>query len=175
VLWYCVLHSGIHATVAGVAAALTVPTRASGGRDPLHRFESRLVNWNIYLIVPLFGFANAGVTFADLPEGAAFDPLPLAIAAGLVIGKQAGIFSSIAIADRLGIAPRPLGASWGQIWGASVLCGIGFTMSLFISALAFPHDPELVEEAKVGVLGGSLLSAILGFLVLRFAPPKPLA
>jgi NhaA family Na+:H+ antiporter len=171
VLWFCVLHSGIHATVAGVVAALTVPTAASGGRDPLHEFESRLINWNIYLIVPLFGFANAGVTFADLPQGAAFEPLPLAIAAGLVLGKQVGIFSSIVVATRLGIAPPPLGASWGQIWGATVLCGIGFTMSLFISALAFPYDPELIEEAKLGVLGGSLVSAVLGFLVLRFAPP----
>jgi NhaA family Na+:H+ antiporter len=171
VLWFCVLHSGIHATVAGVVAALTVPTRARDGRDPLHRFETGLTKWNIYLIVPLFGFANAGVTLADLPEGAAFDPLPLAIAAGLVLGKQAGIFSSILVADRLGIATRPLGASWGQIWGASLLCGIGFTMSLFVGALAFPYHPELVEEAKLGVLGGSLVSAVLGYLVLRFARP----
>jgi NhaA family Na+:H+ antiporter len=173
VLWFCVLHSGIHATVAGVVAALTVPTRAKDGSDPLHRLESRLVDWNLYLIVPLFGFANAGVTLADLPEGAAFDPLPLAIAAGLVLGKQTGIFSSIVVAGRLGIAPRPAGASWSQIWGASILCGIGFTMSLFIGALAFPHHPQLVEEAKLGVLGGSLVSAVLGYLVLRLAPPHP--
>jgi NhaA family Na+:H+ antiporter len=170
VLWYGVLHSGIHATIAGVVAALTVPTRARGGSDPLHRFESSLTNWNIYLVVPLFGFANAGVTLTDLPQGAAFAPLPLAIAAGLVLGKQAGIFSSILLADRLGIAPRPLGASWVQVWGASLLCGIGFTMSLFIGALAFPHDPLLVEEAKLGVLAGSLVSAVLGFVVLRCAP-----
>jgi NhaA family Na+:H+ antiporter len=130
------------------------------------------VSWNVYLVVPLFGFANAGVTLADLPEGAAFGPLPLAIAAGLVIGKQVGIFSSILLADRLGIAPRPLGASWLQVWGASVLCGIGFTMSLFIGALAFPYRPELVEEAKIGVLAGSVVSAVLGYLVLRFARPQ---
>jgi NhaA family Na+:H+ antiporter len=170
VLWYCVLHSGIHATIAGVAAALTVPMRAKHGRDPLDWFEHRLVNWNIYLVVPLFGFANAGVTLADLPEGAAFDPLPLAIAAGLVIGKQVGIFSSILVADRLGIASRPHGSTWRHIWGVSLLCGIGFTMSLFIGALAFPDHPELIEEAKLGVLAGSLVSAVLGFLVLRFAP-----
>ena len=171
VLWFCVLHSGVHATVAGVVAALTVPVHANNASEPLERFEDALTNWNIYLIVPLFGFANAGVTLGDLPKGAAFAPLPLAIAGGLVIGKQAGIFSSLFIADRLGIARRPLGASWSQIWGASILCGIGFTMSLFIGALAFPDEPLLIEEAKLGVLGGSLVSAVLGFLVLRFAPP----
>jgi NhaA family Na+:H+ antiporter len=111
------------------------------------------------------------VTLGDLPDGALFAPLPLAIGAGLVIGKQAGIFTSIVIADRLGFAHRPRGASWTQVWGASILCGIGFTMSLFIGALAFPRDPLLVEEAKLGVLAGSLVSAILGFLVLRFAAP----
>jgi NhaA family Na+:H+ antiporter len=171
-LWYCVLHSGIHATVAGVVAALTIPTTARDGRRPLDWFEHRLINWNIYLIVPLFGFANAGVTLGALPEDAILGPLTLAIAAGLVLGKQVGIFSSIVVADRLGFAPRPAGASWGQIWGASVLCGIGFTMSLFIGALAFPRDPLLVEEAKLGVLAGSLVSAVLGYLVLRFAPQR---
>ena len=171
VLWFCVLHSGIHATIAGVVAALTVPVEAKDGSEPLERFEDALTGWNIYLIVPLFGFANAGVTLSDLPKGAAFDPLPLAIAAGLVFGKQLGIFSSVVVADRLGIARRPHGSSWRQIWGASILCGIGFTMSLFIAALAFPDHPLLVEEAKLGVLGGSLVSAILGYLVLRLAPP----
>jgi NhaA family Na+:H+ antiporter len=171
VLWFCVLHSGVHATVAGVVAALAVPTRAKDGSAPLERLEHGLINWNLYLVVPLFGFANAGVTLSDLPKGAATAPLPLAIAAGLVIGKQLGIFSSIVVANRLGIARRPHGASWGQIWGASILCGIGFTMSLFIGALAFPNEPLLVEEAKLGVLAGSLVSAVLGFLVLRFAPP----
>jgi len=172
-LWFCVLNSGIHATVAGVVAALTIPTRSRDGRDPLARFEHQLTGWNVYLVVPLFGFANAGVTLGDLPPGSYLDPLPLAIGAGLVLGKQAGIFASIFLADRLGVARRPHGAGWTQIWGASILCGIGFTMSLFIGALAFPHDLQLVEEAKLGVLGGSLVSAVLGFLVLRLAPPLP--
>lgn len=174
VLWYCVLYSGIHATIAGVVAALAIPTRAKGGTNPAEWLEHRLENWNIYLVVPLFGFANAGVALGDLPDGALFGPLALGIAAGLVIGKQVGILTSVVIADRLGFAHRPHGASWGQIWGASILCGIGFTMSLFIGALAFPRDPLLVEEAKLGVLAGSFISAVLGFLVLRFAPPlKP--
>jgi NhaA family Na+:H+ antiporter len=170
-VWAGVLASGVHATIAGVVAALTVPTEAKGGSKPLEWFEHRLVNWNIYFVIPLFGFANAGITLSGLPDGALFGPLTLAIAAGLVIGKQAGIFASVFVAERLGLAHRPRGASWGQVWGASILCGIGFTMSLFIGALAFPRDPVLIEEAKLGVLVGSLVSAVLGFLVLRFSPP----
>ena len=169
VLWFCVLISGIHATIAGVVAALTVPMRRRDGHSLLETMEHALVGWNAHVIVPLFGFANAGVALAGLGLAAFVDPLPLAIGAGLVIGKQAGIFGSIVIADRLGFARRPEGASWAQIWGMAVLCGIGFTMSLFIGALAFPRSPELVEEAKLGVLVGSLVSAVLGYLVLRLA------
>ena len=169
VLWFCVHNSGIHATIAGVVAALTVPMRRRDGHSLLETMEHALVGWNAHVIVPLFGFANAGVALAGLGLAAFVDPLPLAIGAGLVIGKQAGIFGSIVIADRLGFARRPEGASWAQIWGMAVLCGIGFTMSLFIGALAFPRSPELVEEAKLGVLVGSLVSAVLGYLVLRLA------
>jgi NhaA family Na+:H+ antiporter len=163
VLWFCVLHSGVHATVAGVVAALTVPPGL------LERLEHRLVGWNAYLVVPLFGFANAGVSLAGLGWSGVLAPLPLAIGAGLVLGKQLGIFTAIAVADRTGFAARPPGASWAQIWGVSVLAGIGFTMSLFIAALAFPLAPELVEEAKIGVLGGSFVSAVAGYLLLRLA------
>lgn len=165
-LWLAVLHSGVHATIAGVVAALTIPMGRGNGL--LERLEHGLTGWNAYLIVPLFGFANAGVNLAGVGWAGIGQPLPLAIAAGLVIGKQAGIFASIFFADRLGIAARPDGASWTQIWGMAILCGIGFTMSLFITALAFPQHPLLVEEAKIGVLGGSLVSAILGYGVLRF-------
>jgi len=170
-LWYCVLNSGIHATIAGVAAALTIPMRRRDGRSMLETLEHALVGWNAHVIVPLFGFANAGVALGALGFAALLDPLPLAIGAGLVIGKQAGIFASIAIADRIGFARRPDRASWTQIWGMAVLCGIGFTMSLFIGALAFPRQPDLVEEAKLGVLAGSLVSAALGYLILRLARP----
>jgi NhaA family Na+:H+ antiporter len=162
-LWFCVLHSGVHATVAGVVAALTVPLGL------LERFEHRLVGWNAYFVVPLFGFANAGVSLADHGWSAVLTPLPLAIGAGLVFGKQLGIFTAIAVADRTGFAARPTAANWAQIWGVSVLAGIGFTMSLFIAALAFPLAPALVEEAKIGILGGSLISALLGYAVLRLA------
>ncbi|MXP41765.1 Na+/H+ antiporter NhaA [Altererythrobacter soli] len=170
-LWYCVLNSGVHATIAGVVAALTIPMRTRDGHSMLETMEHALVGWNAYLVVPLFGFANAGVALGQIGLDALFDPLPLAIAGGLVVGKQVGIFGSIVAADKLGFARRPEGASWAQIWGTAVLCGIGFTMSLFIGALAFPRDPLLVEEAKLGVLTGSLISAILGYLILRFARP----
>ena len=170
-LWFAVLHSGVHATVAGVLAAFAIPLRPGKrhGDSMLLRMEHGLVPWSGFLIVPLFGFANAGVVLGDV--GALFAPLPLAIALGLVVGKQAGIFASLTIAEKLGLAKRPAGASLLQLWGTALLCGIGFTMSLFIAALAFPADPALVEEAKLGVLAGSLVSAVLGYAVLRFAKP----
>ena len=171
VLWLCILNSGIHATIAGVVAALTVPMRRRDGHSLLETMEHALVRWNAYLIVPLFGFANAGVSLSDVGLEALLDPLPLAIGAGLVIGKQAGIFSSVVIADKLGFARRPEDSSWAQIWGTSVLCGIGYTMSLINGALAFPLDPLFVEEAKLCVLTVSLISALLGYLILRFAAP----
>ena len=120
-------------------------------------------------IVPLFGFASAGVELTD-GLGLVAQPLPLAILAGLFIGKQLGIFGAIWLAVKAGIAPLPGKASWAQIYGASILCGIGFTMSLFIGALAFPGNAALIDKAKVGILAGSLLSAIAGYLVLRLAP-----
>ena len=171
-LWYCMLHSGVHATVAGVVAAFAIPLRAAddGAPPPLERLEHTLAGWNSYLVIPVFGFANAGVSLAGIGIAGLIAPLPLAIAGGLVIGKQAGIFTAVALAERLGYAARPAGASWLQLWGVSILCGIGFTMSLFIAALAFPLHPMLVEEAKLGILGGSLISALLGYLVLRVAP-----
>ncbi len=173
-LWYCVLHSGVHATVAGVAAALTIPLKLNAAGDSLLlRLEHALMPWNAYLIVPLFGLANAGVSLAGIGLQGPIAPLPLAVAIGLVAGKQVGIFGAVFLAERLGIAPRPAGASWTQVWGLAVLCGIGFTMSLFIAALAFPRAPLLVEEAKLGVLAGSLISATLGYLILRLASGRP--
>ncbi|MDT0574630.1 Na+/H+ antiporter NhaA [Croceicoccus sp. F390] len=170
ILWFCVLNSGVHATIAGVLAAFTIPMRLDyKGDSLLLRFEHTLLPWNAYLVVPLFGFANAGVALAGIGLAGVIAPLPLGIAAGLIFGKQIGIFSAVAIADRLGIVKRPQGASWIQLWGTAVLCGIGFTMSLFIAALAFPRYPILIEEAKIGVLIGSLISAVLGYTILRLA------
>lgn len=169
VLWFCVLNSGIHATIAGVVAALAIPMHERAGSTMLETMEHALVGWNAYLVVPLFGFANAGVALAGLGMEEAFAPLPLAVGAGLVLGKQLGIFSCILAADKLGIAKRPESAGWAQIWGTSMLCGIGFTMSLFIAELAFPTNRLLIEEAKIGILAGSLISAVLGYAVLRLS------
>lgn len=169
-VWYCTLHSGVHATIAGVAAAFAIPMRLDGKGDSLLlRMEHALAPWIGYLVVPLFGFANAGTSLHGAGFATLLAPLPLAIAGGLLLGKQAGILGAIWLADRSGYAHRPAGASWVQLWGMALLCGIGFTMSLFIAALAFPSAPELVEQAKLGILAGSLLSAITGFAVLRLA------
>jgi NhaA family Na+:H+ antiporter len=173
VLWICILHSGVHATVAGVLAALTVPLGLDRqGDSVLLRLEHALAPWSAYLIVPLFGFANAGVSLAGIGPAGLLAPLPLAVAAGLFLGKQAGILGAIGLARATGFATPPAGASWTQLWGVSVLCGIGFTMSLFIGGLAFHRHPELAEAAKLGILVGSLMSALLGYGVLRLAGRK---
>ena len=169
-LWYCVLHSGVHATVAGVLAALTIPLGLDRRGDSLLlRLEHALAPWSAYLIVPLFGLANAGVSFGGASTGGLLSPLPLAVALGLFLGKQAGILGAIALSRATAFAAPPQGASWTQLWGVSILCGIGFTMSLFIAALAFPAHPGLAEAAKLGIVAGSLLSALLGYAVLRLA------
>ncbi|WP_088311355.1 Na+/H+ antiporter NhaA [Novosphingobium sp. B 225] len=169
-LWYAVLQSGVHATVAGVLAALCVPLQLDQrGDSPLLRMEHALAPLSAYLIVPLFGFANAGVALAGIGPQGLISALPLGVALGLVLGKQAGIFGAVWLAARTGWAERPTGATWRQVWGLALLCGIGFTMSLFIGQLAFPDAPELVEQAKLGVLAGSVLSALAGYVVLRGA------
>jgi NhaA family Na+:H+ antiporter len=177
-LWYCVLLSGVHATVAGVLAAMAVPIRATpgapdAGDSPLHRLEHGLHPWSAYAIVPLFGFANAGVALPADRLAALLAPLPLGIAAGLFIGKQAGIFGAIRLAAALGIARPPRGATWLQVYGMAVLCGIGFTMSLFIGGLAFAGQEQLADEVRIGVLTGSLFSAVIGFAILALARPHP--
>jgi NhaA family Na+:H+ antiporter len=168
-LWLLVLASGVHATIAGVLTALTVPLGRGEERSPLKKLEHRIHPWVMFGVVPLFGFASAGVELAD-GFGALMKPLPLAILAGLFMGKQVGIFGATWLSVKVGLAAQPEGASWRHIYGASLLCGIGFTMSLFISALAFPADAALIAQAKLGILAGSLLSAVYGYLVLRFAP-----
>ncbi len=168
--WLCSLHSGVHATVAGVAAALAIPMRLDKqGHSLLLHMEHALAPWVTYLILPLFALANAGTELGGNGGHSLTSPLPLAVAAGLVLGKQLGIFGAIWAACHLRLAQRPDGASWAQLWGMALLCGVGFTMSLFIAALAFPANPELVEQAKLGVLAGSLVSAVAGFGVLRLA------
>ncbi len=173
VLWFFVLNSGVHATIAGVVAALTIPMRGKDDDTMLEHLEHGLAPWSAYLIVPIFGFANAGVEIGDLGWAGVFAPLPLAIAAGLFLGKQIGIFFAIWAANKVGFANKPEGASWPEIWGVSILCGIGFTMSLFISGLAFAGIDLLIEEAKIGILMGSVVSALVGFAILRLTTDHP--
>ncbi len=173
VLWYFVLRSGVHATVAGVLTALTIPIKPALGRpddmsSPLHTLEHALAKWVGFVIVPIFGFANAGVSFAGMSPSILGDSLTLGIALGLFVGKQFGVFGAAWITIRAGIATKPMGASWTQLYGVSLLCGIGFTMSLFIGLLSFDND-LLHSETKIGVLLGSLLSAVCGWALLRIS------
>ena len=166
-LWLAMLASGIHPTVAGVLAALTIPIRDARGKSPLRRLEHAIHPWVMFGVVPLFGLVSAGVTLGSLDQLA--QPLPIAVALGLFLGKQLGIAGAIWLAVRTKLAPRPAGTTNAQLYGAALLCGIGFTMSLFIGALAFPDNPSAVEAAKLGTLAGSLLSGLAGYLVLRRA------
>lgn len=182
VLWVLVLKSGVHATLAGVALALTIPLKRSPSRpddphSPLHVLEHAIQPWVAFLIVPIFGFANAGVSLSGFSLEALLSPVPLGIAAGLFIGKQIGVFGTTFLAVKLGWADRPEDATWPQVYGVALLCGVGFTMSLFIGLLAFPDSQALQDQVKIGVLFGSLLSALVGSLVLlvakREAIPTP--
>ncbi len=168
-LWVCVLKSGVHATLAGVVVALAVPLRVPGeeGESPLLKLEHSLEPWVVFGVLPLFAFANAGVSLAGLSFGKLLDPVPLGIALGLFVGKTIGITGATWAAVRWGLSPRPEGSTWEQIVGVAMLGGIGFTMSLFIGMLAFP-DPEYAAPLRMGVLMGSLVSATIGYMVLRF-------
>lgn len=169
-LWWCVLHSGVHATVAGVLAALTVPIALNERHDsPLLRLEHALTPWSGLVIVPLFGLVNAGVR---LGGGAADMTLPLAIGAGLVLGKPIGVLGAMWLAEASGFARRPEGVSWLQALGAGQLAGIGFTMSMFISTLAFAPDPARENAIRMGILAGSLISGAIGAMLLRLGHNK---
>jgi Na+:H+ antiporter, NhaA family len=172
-LWYVTLLSGVHATIAGVMVAFAIPLRrtlaAPDAEDsPLHLLEHALAKPVAFVIVPLFGFANAGVSLTGVGAADLLAPLPLGIALGLFIGKQLGIFASIWLTVKIGLAARPKDASWMQVYGVSLLCGIGFTMSLFIGGLAFTGASK-GDAVKIGVLMGSLASALCGYLLLRVA------
>ncbi len=169
-VWYGVLLSGVHATLAGVAVALTIPLKGRTAADaPLHRLEHRLAPWSAFLIVPLFGFANAGIAFGGMAAGDVVSPLPVGIMLGLFLGKQIGIFATIFGLVRFRLADAPAGASWAQVYGMAVLCGIGFTMSLFIGGLAFADVPHAMDSVKIGVFAGSILSGLAGWMLLRRA------
>lgn len=176
-LWALVHESGVHATLAGVLLAMTIPVDPTPGEvespdSPLHRLEHAISPWVAFLIVPIFGFANAGVALGGGGFGALTHPVTLGVAAGLFLGKQVGVFGTVFALVKLGWAERPRDAGWGQVYGVALLCGIGFTMSLFIGLLAFSGHAEMEQAVKIGVLAGSVLSAIAGALVLLFAAPK---
>jgi NhaA family Na+:H+ antiporter len=169
VLWFFVLQSGVHATLAGVAVALCIPMGKpeEEARSPLLFLEEKLHMWVAFAVVPIFGFANAGVSLAGISMENLVDPVPLGVALGLLVGKQVGIFLLTALAIRMGLAKLPEGSTWVQLYGVALLCGIGFTMSLFIGNLAFAGSALLIDEVKVGVLIGSILAAFGGVIVLR--------
>ena len=176
-LWFLVFNSGVHATVAGVVAALMIPLKPAKAKpddmsSPLHTLEHALAKPVAFFIVPVFGFANAGISFTGMTPSIIFDTLPLGIMLGLFVGKQIGVFGAAWLAIKAGFAQKPMGASWGQLYGVAILCGIGFTMSIFIGLLSYPSE-LLQAETKIGVLTGSALSAICGYALLRMlATPK---
>jgi NhaA family Na+:H+ antiporter len=175
-LWVLVLRSGVHATLAGVILAFTIPLQGTPGRpdaehsSPLHRLEHALHLPVGFIVVPVFGLANAGVAFLGLPMEALAAPVTLGVGLGLLVGKVVGVLGFSLLAIRLGFADMPAYAGRLQMVGTALLCGIGFTMSLFITLLAFPADPLLQAEAKIGILAGSFLSGLLGYTLLRVAP-----
>ncbi len=174
ILWICVLKSGVHATLAGVVLAFAIPLRTNEDEPcPLREMEHSLHPWIAFGIMPLFAFANAGVSLKGMSFGSLFEPIPIGIALGLVIGKQVGVFGFSLAAVKLGLAKLPSDINWRLIYGTAILCGIGFTMSLFISTLAF--DSSIGDDAisaRIGILSGSFIAAIAGYLVIKSSLKK---
>ncbi|MBF0587726.1 MAG: Na+/H+ antiporter NhaA [Magnetococcales bacterium] len=181
VLWVAVLKSGVHATLAGVVLGMLIPLKGDSEQlSPLHRLEHELHPLVGLGILPLFAFANAGVSLEGLGLSVLLDPVPLGIALGLFLGKQIGVFGFVWAAIVTGLAKRPAGFTWGQLYGVAMLCGVGFTMSLFISSLAFEQSGATIisgapdaGSARLGILSGSIISGILGYILLRLSLPKP--
>jgi NhaA family Na+:H+ antiporter len=173
-IWVCVLKSGVHATLAGVVVALAIPLAAASEGAPslLEQLEDRVHRWVAFGVLPLFAFANAGVSFDGLSPRRFLESVPLGIAIGLFVGKPLGIFSTTWLAVRTGLVPKPEAADWSQVLGIGLLGGIGFTMSLFIGMLAF-GDAVHASQLRLGVLVGSVLSALVGYAVLRASAARP--
>jgi NhaA family Na+:H+ antiporter len=169
--WVCVLKSGVHATLAGVAVGFAIPFARRDGESLLERVEHALKPWVSYAIVPIFAFANAGVPLGGISFSTLTAPIPLGIIAGLFLGKQIGVFGAATLAIKIGIARPPAGASPAQLYGLAVLTGVGFTMSLFIGTLAF-EDETLMAQVRIGVLAASVLSGLVAWLVLMVSARK---
>jgi len=174
ILWVCVLKSGVHATLAGVALALCIPLRTRNAESsPLLALEHALHPWVAYAILPIFAFANAGVSLAGMTVDSFTHPVPMGITVGLLLGKTVGVFGLTWVAVKLRLAALPAGAGWGQILGVAILCGIGFTMSLFVGSLAFaPGSSEYAGMDRMGILTGSLFAAVIGYAVTAMASRK---
>jgi NhaA family Na+:H+ antiporter len=166
--WVCVLKSGVHATLAGVAVGFAIPLARHQGESLLEQVEHALKPWVSYAIVPIFAFANAGVPLVGMSLSTLTAPIPLGIIAGLFVGKQLGVFGAATAAIKLGIAKQPAGASSAQLYGIAILTGVGFTMSLFIGTLAFENE-DLMAQVRLGVLAASILSGLVAWLVLIVA------
>ena len=170
-IWVFVLKSGIHATLAGVVTALAIPMADGQGKSPLRTAEHALHPWVAFLVLPVFAFANAGVALDGIQARTFLETIPLGIMAGLLLGKAVGVFATAGLLIRYGGARLPAGADWRQFFGVCVLCGIGFTMSLFIGSLAFEAQGAALDtQLKLGVLVGSLLSGVLCSLILLSVP-----
>jgi len=177
VMWIAVLKSGVHATLAGVALAAFIPMRDAADRShsPLRELEHDLHSVVAFGVLPLFAFVNAGISLEGVSFSDLLHPVPLGIAAGLFVGKQVGIFLLCFLAIKTGVARLPENSSWGSLYGVSILCGVGFTMSLFVGSLAFENvtiDPEAVFDERLGIIFGSLLSGIVGYIILHMTLPK---
>lgn len=174
ILWVCVLKSGVHATLAGVTLAFCIPLRTKNAEpSPLLDLEHALHPWVAYGILPLFAFANAGVSLAGVNLESFTHHVPMGIAAGLLVGKTVGVFGLTWLAVKTGLAALPTGANWGQVMGVAILCGIGFTMSLFVGSLAFlPSSSEYAGMDRMGILTGSILAALIGYAVTAMASRK---
>jgi NhaA family Na+:H+ antiporter len=173
VLWVCVLKSGVHATLAGVVLAFCIPLRAGLKHSPLLTLEHALHPWVAYAILPLFAFANAGVSLTGVTLQSFTHAVPMGIAAGLLLGKTLGVFGLTWVAIRIGVAKLPSGANWGQVFGVSILCGIGFTMSLFVGSLAYdPATSAYAGADRMGILTGSILAALIGYAVMAVSSRK---
>ncbi len=174
-LWFCIFQSGLHATLAGVILAMTIPFKSiHEGKVvyPLMEWEHKLSNWVTFLIVPVFGFANAGVSAGNFTFQDLFHPVVLGVAVGLFVGKQIGVFGTMYVLVKTKIVDMPHNTTWGHVYGIALCCGIGFTMSLFVDLLAFPPG-EAQEMAKIGIFMGSITSGLCGYVVLRYFTKHP--
>ena len=175
ILWASVLKSGVHATLAGVIIGFCIPMRGSNGSSPLHQFEHILAPWCSYLILPLFAFSNAGVPLENVGLSSLNSPLTLGIALGLIVGKPLGVFLFSYLSVKLRLAKLPQGVNFAQIFAISILCGIGFTMSMFLAGLAFGETAynSFDTLSRLGILLGSGVSAVVGYLLLRKTTSQP--